>query len=752
MAGKKKATRTKAWRLAGEALAPAALSVTEEQTIADIFSDFETLARAESAIGIRTTGIRGQDGAVKACLEYFCGRFEGEYKREEVLKALATATAIPMGPVDITPGSSSILSGGALWLLDYVESHNLQSELLALLPEDAFSEIAFPVPYEEFRYPPEALRRTLTAFTRRKKGTAKEFRKLMGLIRKDDAARLRGAFREALSDYFGRFLEVCKRVTPPSLKGLAYSFAPPFPGATNPLAPPPSVADLLSYNRRRTPPPNLREFAERTPDMAFLMKTPGLIGFPPDKMQAELYYRRMTDLLSEFTVSNPYEICAAGLLLEREDDLLMSLNALTCAVLSCAERHLPWAVEYCGETPELYERGEPSDALEYLFHAPADAGENASENGEENADAGEDASDAGENADAGADASDAGENADAGEDASENGENAGAGADASENGEENAGAGDGEDEDDEENADPEGELCSVAQLFHIATGYLLPRDRRVSESLCAWFRGHGLSAEESRGLAMAAMALSSVAEARADADGGLWDGVGNVSGDANAAKAESVSGGKIAKAGSVSGVGKAAKAGKSGTRPPVEEREDAPESGDADRVCALNRQLKAAKQALHEKELEARQLEDQLRDERSRAEQDRMELHGLRETMFRTRSGETLEFDVKETAVRLPYQVRRRILIFGGHDTWSKSIRPLLPGARFFQRESLPDLNAIKGADVVWIQANALSHKFYYRIIETARRENIEVRYFGFASARKCAEQVAEREVELAET
>ena len=670
-------------------------------------------------MGIRASGITGQESAVKACLEYFCGRFEGDYKREEVLKALATATAIPMGPVEVTPGSSSILLGGALWLLDYVESHNLQSELLALLPEDEFSEIAFPVPYEEFRYPAEAVSRTLTAFTRRKKGTAKEFRKLMGLIRKDDAARLRDAFREALSDYFGRFLEVCKRVTPPSQKGFAYSFAPPFPGATNPLAPPPSVADLLSYNRRHTPPPNLREFSERTPDIAFLMKTPGLIGFPPDKMQAELYYRRMTDLLSEFTVSNPYAICAAALLMEREDDLLMNLNALTCAVLSCAERHLPWAVFYGGETPELYERESPSEALEYLFHAPAD-GEDASEDGED-ADE-EDASEDGEDAD---------DAANAGEDAPD----------------------DEEEEDDEENNDPEGELCSVAQLFHMATGYLLPRDRKVSESLCAWFRGHGLSAEEARGLATAAMALSAVSEARDDADGGLWDGAGTVSGDGNAVKAGSAANaGNAVKTGSVSGVGNAAKAGKAGTRPPVEEREAAAESEDADRVCALNRQLKAAKQALHEKELEARQLEDQLRDEQRRAEQDRMELHGLRETMFRTRSGETLEFDVKESAVRLPYQVSRRILIFGGHDTWSKSIRPLLPGARFFQRESLPDLNALKGADVVWIQANALSHKFYYRIIETARRENIEVRYFGFASARKCAEQVAEREVELEET
>ena len=75
----------------------------------------------------------------------------------------------------------------------------------------------------------------------------------------------------------------------------------------------------------------------------------------------------------------------------------------------------------------------------------------------------------------------------------------------------------------------------------------------------------------------------------------------------------------------------------------------------------------------------------------------------------------------------------------------------MLPGVRFFDREMLPDISIIKSADVVWIQANAISHKFYYRIIETARKENISVRYFGTASARKCAEQLALDEMTAAE-
>ncbi len=93
--------------------------------------------------------------------------------------------------------------------------------------------------------------------------------------------------------------------------------------------------------------------------------------------------------------------------------------------------------------------------------------------------------------------------------------------------------------------------------------------------------------------------------------------------------------------------------------------------------------------------------------------------------------------------MELPWQVRRRTVVFGGHDSWSKAVRPLLPGARFYNREILPDLNAIRGAEVVWLQVNALSHKYYYRIIDAARKSGIQVRYFGSASAKKCAVQLA---------
>lgn len=631
--GKKKPTlQGKTWRFAGEALFPADLSETEERILSDVFSQVQTFSMAKPSIGLSASVIRGRETVVRACLGYFRERFSDQYDSATIAQSLATAVAFPTKTGDLWPDCNSTLFAAALWTLDYINQQNLQSELLPLLPETPDPNAELPIPsVEDFRYPRGLAARVACVFLNRKTSSIKEFRKIMGLIRKDDAAQLRRAFRDAVIDYFGRFLEVCKRVAPST---------PSTPDAFHPLTAPPVAKDLFSVASAPTvmkeppPTPPARELSERAPDIAFLAKTPLLIGASPEKLQAELRYRRMKDLLAEFTVRDPYAICAASLLLERENDLLMELNALTTAVYVCAERHLPWSRNCAGLVLNPHSNTPMEFALRYPFRQS--------------------------------------------------------------------------EETDKRLKRLDGQLLSAAQLFYMATGYLLPRDRGPSETLGAWFREQGLSEAESEGLSMAAMAFSTLEDFHADAESGVWDSDG----------AESKRGAK-----------------------------DVTAPDDAERIAELTRQLKSAKKSAHDMELLIRQLEEQSRDEARRAEQDRMELRGLRETLFRTRAVESYEFTSTEQKIQLPWQVRRRILIFGGHDTWSKSIRPLLPGARFFERESLPDLNAIKGADVVWIQANALSHKFYYRIIETARKENILVRYFSFASARKCAEQVVETEL-----
>jgi len=54
----------------------------------------------------------------------------------------------------------------------------------------------------------------------------------------------------------------------------------------------------------------------------------------------------------------------------------------------------------------------------------------------------------------------------------------------------------------------------------------------------------------------------------------------------------------------------------------------------------------------------------------------------------------------------------------------------------------------IRRADVVWIQTNALSHAFFYKIIDEVRKHNVPLRYFSYASATKCAEQLVKYDAE----
>lgn len=50
-------------------------------------------------------------------------------------------------------------------------------------------------------------------------------------------------------------------------------------------------------------------------------------------------------------------------------------------------------------------------------------------------------------------------------------------------------------------------------------------------------------------------------------------------------------------------------------------------------------------------------------------------------------------------------------------------------------------------SDTIWFQSNTLSPADYYKIIMNARKYDISVRYFSFAIAEKCVEQLALRDM-----
>ena len=154
-------------------------------------------------------------------------------------------------------------------------------------------------------------------------------------------------------------------------------------------------------------------------------------------------------------------------------------------------------------------------------------------------------------------------------------------------------------------------------------------------------------------------------------------------------------------------------------------------------------EIQALRKALHEAERGAKTARKELERVQSEAQTEHRELADLREYVF---LHDTVEEEPEEEIEEsFPYDVQRETLVFGGHATWTKTIKPMLTGnIRFLDKDKGFDSAIIRRADVVWIQANALSHSRYYAIIDAVRQFKKPVRYFSYASAVKCARQLRE--------
>ncbi|MBQ3264598.1 MAG: hypothetical protein IJH07_02350 [Ruminococcus sp.] len=153
----------------------------------------------------------------------------------------------------------------------------------------------------------------------------------------------------------------------------------------------------------------------------------------------------------------------------------------------------------------------------------------------------------------------------------------------------------------------------------------------------------------------------------------------------------------------------------------------------------LKRENKNLKAMANKLEHRLRESADALNSISESLDEANAELGELR-SMIRETDNSKKEYSV---TVSFPYTAKKRSIVFGGHSTWLKAIRPLLPDVRFIEPSAQPNTGLILNADVVWIQTNALSHSDFYKIIDVVRKHNIELHYFTYASAEKCAEQFA---------
>ena len=102
----------------------------------------------------------------------------------------------------------------------------------------------------------------------------------------------------------------------------------------------------------------------------------------------------------------------------------------------------------------------------------------------------------------------------------------------------------------------------------------------------------------------------------------------------------------------------------------------------------------------------------------------------------------------KECGIKLPYETKKRVVIFGGHETFLKQMKRYLPSAKFVDIDNVsfnPDI--VRNADVIWIQNNRISHSQFWNAVKEARNYSVQVRYFAFASAEKSAMQVVEDDI-----
>lgn len=179
------------------------------------------------------------------------------------------------------------------------------------------------------------------------------------------------------------------------------------------------------------------------------------------------------------------------------------------------------------------------------------------------------------------------------------------------------------------------------------------------------------------------------------------------------------------------------------------ETADSEDGSDPD-IHALQAELQEARKQVKELHKELYELRHETEVAQSKAEQElkslRMEhreLADLRELVFNQEHEHPEELEKPTKQIDYPYEPLKRTVVFGGHDTFLKAFKPLFPSVRFVDARQLAfDTGVIRNADVVWIQNNCMSHPQYWKVVKACKVYDVQLRYFAYASAEKCAEQL----------
>lgn len=105
-----------------------------------------------------------------------------------------------------------------------------------------------------------------------------------------------------------------------------------------------------------------------------------------------------------------------------------------------------------------------------------------------------------------------------------------------------------------------------------------------------------------------------------------------------------------------------------------------------------------------------------------------------------TNADNNAEEKEEESSV-FPYITDGKILSVGGFDSWASDMREKLPNVIFYNKDTF-DEQLMRNVTSLWIQTNKINHSIYYKVKDMAKRNNIPIRHYRYASPRKCAEQI----------
>ena len=130
-------------------------------------------------------------------------------------------------------------------------------------------------------------------------------------------------------------------------------------------------------------------------------------------------------------------------------------------------------------------------------------------------------------------------------------------------------------------------------------------------------------------------------------------------------------------------------------------------------------------------------------------EKDRDELKDLRELVFNSENGlmddESIEKKEEEEEIRYPYSLQKKMIVFGGHDTFLKVMRQNFPDTRFAgDKVSMFNPSMLKNVDIVWVQTNSISHSLYWSIVKYVGLYGKQLRYFTSGGIERCSRQMVE--------